>query len=573
MEYLTKELFEQFAAKEFPEKIHQWGGQFCYIQAGTQFKDDIHYEYLNGAIYFHIEDPKNWRSIRDFLWDNISDNRVCIEKWQGNKYSAWHLIRSIQNVNDVFSGFREIYGIIEPILLRFEELLSQKKESINNRKITPEPYSVDQAFQPLKDTGESVSLITARLKELFSCNLTIPDYQRVYCWEDKNVIDLWNNLLEVTKDSDYHLGAIILQKKKTDDGAICYDIIDGQQRLVTLTLILRELKYRGQLPLLLQKFESDEARKHIANNKALIHELVENRINGETLADRLIFSVLVLNEKSLDLAYTFFSNQNSKGVPLTDYDLLKAHHLRYLVIPEQAEHLAKRWNLLSSETTADGSLLIERALGRHLLRIRKWMRKRGSDEGRERIVKEEFSAAPIMPSIPPFGERFYFYEKIQGGSHFFAFTERFLELYKHFITTPQVRILRNCLQWESHWRYSDIIESILFGYYSKFGNQYLSEALLCITGAMAQHRYTAERAISYKIREYAQNSELIMMIDQASSPTFFLAEALPLCRISGRGKQQIQGRFYDCLRTMFNKQDLVFSDKTYIEYKDNEYSL
>ena len=64
----------------------------------------------------------------------------------------------------------------------------------------------------------------------------------------------------------------------------------------------------------------------------------------------------------------------------------------------------------------------------------------------------------------------------------------------------------------------------MFGYFIKFGHQYLSEALFCIAGIMAQHRYSATRAIFYKIREFAKDSEIIMMIDQASSPTFFLAE-------------------------------------------------
>ena len=567
MDFLTKEQFEEFAAREFPQKTTYWGGHYCYIQAGTTFNDDIHYEYLGNYIYFHIE-CKDWRGIRDYLWYRIHDNRLVLERWQGHAYKSWKLMREINSTSDVFNAFREINSIFERAILQYETMLSNnREESSLYEDISSAPCRDAMSFKQLEDSGQNVTLVTATIKELFACNLTIPDYQRAYCWEDKHVTDLWENIRVI--DADYHLGTIILQKKF--DRVIKYDIIDGQQRLVTLTLLLRELRYKGQLPLLLQSFESEEARLHIENNKALIHNLANDRINADILADRIIFSVLVLNDTSLDLAYTFFSNQNSKGIPLTDYDLLKAHHLRYLVVPEQAEHLAKRWNRIASTTSADGSLLIEQALGRHLLRIRKWMRKKEFDEGEERIVKDEFSAAPIMPSIPPFGEKFYFYEKIQGGSHFFAYTEKFIELYKSFQITPQIRLLRNYLQWESHWRYSDIIESLMFGYYSKFGSQYLSEALLCISGVMAQHRYQAERAISEKIREHAQNSELIMMIDQASSPTFFLAEALPLCKTSGRDKKNIQGRFYGCLYNLFNDSEIVFSDKTIIDFKENEY--
>ena len=98
---------------------------------------------------------------------------------------------------------------------------------------------------------------------------------------------------------------------------------------------MRELGYTGQMPLLKQKFISKDARLHVANNKALIRILNQRNTDIamlERLSHHLIFSVLILNDSNLDLAYTFFSNQNSKGVSLSDYDLLKAHHLRYLNI-------------------------------------------------------------------------------------------------------------------------------------------------------------------------------------------------------------------------------------------------
>ncbi len=88
---------------------------------------------------------------------------------------------------------------------------------------------------------------------------------------------------------------------------------------------------------------------------------------------------------------------------------------------------------------------------------------------------------------------------------------------------------------------------------------------------MAQHRYSATRAIFYKIREFAKDSEIIMMIDQASSPTFFLAEAIPYIRISGLEQEgNIKERFYRCLRRIFCELN-DFSDKTIIEKRNNEY--
>lgn len=293
--------------------------------------------------------------------------------------------------------------------------------------------------------------------------------------------------------------------------------------------------------------------------------------------------MLLLKSKNLDLAYTFFSNQNSRGVRLSDYDILKAHHLRFLITNDsQAEHLARRWNTLSQDTDSDNEPFIHKTLGLYLFRIRKWMRKHSCDEhDSNRPIKDEYSAAPLIPGIPPFGERFYFYEKIQGGAHFFAYTEYFVDLYKQFVKTPQVLLLRKYLLGESHWKYESVIETVLFAYFSKFGKQYLSEALFCIVGAIAQHRYKGARAIQYKINEHAQNNELVMMIDQASSPSFFLAETLPLLKKSGRDLEggDIKVRFYNSLCRIFrglNNPEILTDEEsirmakftdTYIESK------
>jgi hypothetical protein len=415
------------------------------------------------------------------------------------------------------------------------------------------PYKNPSEFKKFDDE-EEVCLKTLSLKDLFDLKLTIPDYQRIYCWNDNNIKTLWNNLKEMPEGLDYHLGAIILQCQ--DDG---YDIIDGQQRLVTLTLILRALGYEGNMPLLLQRFKSQEACDNISNAKYVIQEIKgwdcdENNLMLNNILSHLTFSVLLLKSNNLDLAYTFFSNQNSRGVRLSDYDILKAHHLRFLITNDsQAEHLARRWNTISQDTDSDNEPFIHKTLGLYLFRIRKWMRKHSCDEmNSNRPIKDEYSAAPLIPGIPPFGERFYFYEKIQGGAHFFAFTDYFVDLYKQFVKTPQVLLLRRYLLGESHWKYESVIETVLFAYFSKFGKQYLSEALFCIAGTIAQHRYEA-RAIQYKINEHVQNKELIMMIDQASSPSFFLAETLLLLKKSGRDLEggDIKVRFYNALCLVF----------------------
>ena len=68
----------------------------------------------------------------------------------------------------------------------------------------------------------------------------VPDYQRSYTWKPERVDELWNDLVGCylddpnSKRKEYLLGPLVLVKKTRDK----YDIVDGQQRLVTLTLLL-----------------------------------------------------------------------------------------------------------------------------------------------------------------------------------------------------------------------------------------------------------------------------------------------------------------------------------------------
>ena len=99
-----------------------------------------------------------------------------------------------------------------------------------------------------------------------------------------------------------------------------------------------------------------------------------------------------------------------------------------------------------------------------------------------------------------------------------------------FCQTIEFRILHYSFQSGSYQWYRDIIESILFCYFLKFGAYYLSDALVVIMRILLQHRYESERAIKSSIVQYAGNSELVQIIDQATSPTFFLAEARNIAR-------------------------------------------
>ncbi len=70
----------------------------------------------------------------------------------------------------------------------------------------------------------------------------IPEYQRPYAWEREQATQLLDDLLETldrADDEPYFLGSIVLVKRKGESDA---EVIDGQQRLTTLTILLAVLR-------------------------------------------------------------------------------------------------------------------------------------------------------------------------------------------------------------------------------------------------------------------------------------------------------------------------------------------
>ena len=87
------------------------------------------------------------------------------------------------------------------------------------------------------------------INELFGTSkfFYIPDYQRSYAWEDKQINDFFDdfkaNYNGVNKR--YYYGTILLQDKDIEGVKERYDIVDGQQRLTTLIVFIKCLLDRA----------------------------------------------------------------------------------------------------------------------------------------------------------------------------------------------------------------------------------------------------------------------------------------------------------------------------------------
>lgn len=67
----------------------------------------------------------------------------------------------------------------------------------------------------------------------------IPRFQRPYSWDKENVDDLWTDAI-ANETPDYFIGSFVLYKEKEHGNT--YMVVDGQQRLTTLTLLLAAVR-------------------------------------------------------------------------------------------------------------------------------------------------------------------------------------------------------------------------------------------------------------------------------------------------------------------------------------------
>lgn len=100
---------------------------------------------------------------------------------------------------------------------------------------------------------------TTLIKDIFASSMffNIPEYQRPYVWEDDQILDLLDDVdqaCEQGTNREYFLGCMIWNTKKGElqEGQTYpyHDILDGQQRFITLYLlqaVIRDLSDRPQL--------------------------------------------------------------------------------------------------------------------------------------------------------------------------------------------------------------------------------------------------------------------------------------------------------------------------------------
>jgi hypothetical protein len=225
--------------------------------------------------------------------------------------------------------------------------------------------------------------------------LKVPRYQRGYAWTRDNVDDLLNDITGVPS-GQFFVGTVILHSLK--DETDTYNLIDGQQRMTTCTILLATIRNKlmqleetenaltiqrhiSSKPLggserhrltpcaeLLEKgfFENviqnkkpseqkpiNQSQRHVIQNRKEFENWIDLNLEPGTpqfannlvdLAIRITKSkIILIKVEHAEDAYKIFESVNARGVDLSVADLLKNYLLTNLREDSSGDQAAEAW--------------------------------------------------------------------------------------------------------------------------------------------------------------------------------------------------------------------------------------
>ncbi len=202
-------------------------------------------------------------------------------------------------------------------------------------------------------------------------SLHIPEYQRPYKWSVKNVNQLLDDIEDARTSNKevYRVGTLILHHDEHE----CDNIVDGQQRTITFSLLLTALGQEG-ISFLNEQLYNDQYNMHnVINNYRALRRRVENM--ERNVSDELTkyikenCEMIVVITNNISEAFQFFDSQNARGKALYPHDLLKAYHLREMADMDEdaTAKVVRSWEDLYQKKLA--ALFNE-----YLYRLREWIK-------------------------------------------------------------------------------------------------------------------------------------------------------------------------------------------------------
>jgi uncharacterized protein with ParB-like and HNH nuclease domain len=355
-----------------------------------------------------------------------------------------------------------------------------------------------------------------KVSHLFQQALNIPIYQRPYRWSEKHLSQLIQDIIHHQDKSSYRLGTIVVH---VNDKGNTLDIVDGQQRLLSLALIVTAIQKRLPKSELFEgtgfEFLTSLAIKNEISVTNLKHNsvIVKQRLLAldpkaleafaKYLLEHCTVVYIVLND--LSEAFQFFDSQNARGKALEPYDLLKAYHLREM--DHESEHtkteIIQRW-----EEHAKSQGPLKNIFDDFLFRIRKWLK---YEQGRY-FTKDEIDLFkglnPDDKNLPPYFALYRFSHHLTdnynqddvrkideqlleypfaldqvmlNGRRFFEFVDHYVCLSKKIQAHPDLSPFFNVKDYKGKSRKGDqytlnLFRAALLFYVDKFGECELEQA-------------------------------------------------------------------------------------------------
>jgi uncharacterized protein with ParB-like and HNH nuclease domain/predicted transport protein len=221
-----------------------------------------------------------------------------------------------------------------------------------------------------------------------TCQYLIPLYQRTYSWEREQCARLWSDIVNLhnTRREGHFVGSIVRIDEYSAAGSTIAMIIDGQQRLTTLTLLLVALRDHAMAnadcgvnpnritdTLLLNQYETGNAKYKLlltqSDRDALIKK-IEGAPISETFKSRVLDNygffagqigkseiapsdlydaigklqiVDIVLDRQYDDPQAIFESLNSTGMDLKDSDLIRNHLLMGLDSATQTDVYDNIW--------------------------------------------------------------------------------------------------------------------------------------------------------------------------------------------------------------------------------------
>lgn len=124
-----------------------------------------------------------------------------------------------------------------------------------------------------------MNLKIAHISDLAKMFFNIPDYQRGYRWETKQVYELLNDLLEFDSNrvngQFYSLQPLVVIRNENiiNHNSHVFDVIDGQQRLTTLFLIMNYLELEDTYHLRYERASDNNSDMTYSNGELVYNNL------------------------------------------------------------------------------------------------------------------------------------------------------------------------------------------------------------------------------------------------------------------------------------------------------------